>query len=53
MYVCGRKIATRGPPAPVRPSVSSPANFFFGLGRSQRRASASATRKPTLCGLSA
>ena len=53
MYVCGRSTATRGPPGPVRPSVSSPANFFFGFGRSQRSASASATRKPTLCGLSA
>jgi hypothetical protein len=35
----------------VRPSLSSPANFFFGLGRSQRAISASATRKPTLCGV--
>ena len=53
MYVCGRRIATRGPPGPVRPSLSSPPNFFFGFGRSQRSASASATRKPTLCGLAA
>ena len=45
--------ATRGPPGPVRPSVSSPANFFFGFGRSQRSISASATWKPTLCGVSA
>jgi hypothetical protein len=45
--------ATRGPPGPVRPSVSSPANFLRGLGRSQRAISASATLKPTLCGVSA
>ena len=45
--------ATRGPPGPVRPSDSSPANFFLGFGMSQRRASSSATRKPTLWGLSA
>jgi hypothetical protein len=37
----------------VRPSVSSPANFCFGFGRSHRSASRSATRKPTLCGLDA
>jgi hypothetical protein len=37
----------------VRPSASSPANFFFGFGRSQRRASTSATLNPTLCGDSA
>ena len=30
MKVCGRSTATRGPPGPVRPSASSPANFFFG-----------------------
>ena len=53
MKVCGLSTATRGPPGPVRPSVSSPANFFLGFGRSQRAASASATLKPTLCGLSA
>ena len=53
MYVCGRRTATRGPPGLVRPSLSSPANFFLARGRSQRRASSSATRKPTLCGLSA
>ena len=46
MKVCGWSTATRGPPGPVRPSVSSPANFFFGFGRSQRSISASATRKP-------
>jgi hypothetical protein len=46
-------MATRGPPGPVRPSASSPANFFLAFGRFQRRASASATLKPTLCGDSA
>jgi hypothetical protein len=50
MYVCGLSTATRGPPGPVRPSVSSPANFFFGFGRSQRSISASATWKPALWG---
>ena len=33
MNVCGLSTATRGPPGPVRPSVSSPANFFFGFGQ--------------------
>jgi hypothetical protein len=51
MNVCGLSTATRGPPGPVRPSASSALNFFFGFGRSQRRISSSATRKPTLCGV--
>ena len=51
MYVCGRSTATREPPGPVRPSVSSPANFFFALGSSQRATRASAIWKPTLCGV--
>jgi hypothetical protein len=53
MNVCGFSSAIRGPPGPVRPSTSSPAYFFFAFGRSQRRASSSATLKPTLCGDSA
>jgi hypothetical protein len=53
MYVCGLSTATRGPPGPARPSVSSPPNFFFGLPRSQRAISSSATSKPTLCGVPA
>jgi hypothetical protein len=32
--------------------VSSPPNLRLGFGSSQRAASASATRKPTLCGVS-
>ena len=31
MKVCGQSTATRGPPGPVRPSVSRPANFFLRL----------------------
>ena len=42
MNVCGFSTATRGPPGPVRPSVSSPANFHFGFGRSQRAINADA-----------
>jgi hypothetical protein len=53
MYVCGFSTATRGPPGPARPSLSSPANFFFAFGRSQRAISESATSKPTLCGVPA
>ena len=53
MYVCGSRTATRGPPGPVRPSVSRPANFVFARGSSQRAASALATSKPTLCGVPA
>jgi hypothetical protein len=53
MYVWGWSTATRGPPGPVRPSLSSPANFFFGLGRSQRSISFPATSNPTLCGVPA
>ena len=30
------RTATRAPPGPVRPSLSSPANFFLAFGRSQR-----------------
>ena len=50
MKVCGSSTATRGPPGPVRPSASSPPNFFFGLPRPQRSISSRATSKPTLCG---
>jgi len=53
LFVCVFSCATRGPPGPGRPSDSSPANFFFGRGWSQRSISASATRKPTLCGVPA
>ena len=42
-----------GRPGRCGPRLSSPANFFLGFGSSQRRASSSATLKPTLCGVSA
>jgi hypothetical protein len=45
--------ATRRPPGPARPSLSSPPNFFFGFGSSQRAISESATSKPTLWGVPA
>ena len=38
MYVCGSRIATRGPPGPVRPSVSSPRYFDLGFGSAHRLA---------------
>ena len=53
MYVCGSSTATRGPPGPVAPSVTQAVELLLRRGRSQRRASASATSKPTLCGVPA
>jgi hypothetical protein len=48
MKVWGQKIATRGPPGALRPSLSSPPNFFFELGSCQRRASSVPISAPML-----
>ena len=48
MYVIGSRIATRGPPGPVRPSVSSPRYFDLAFGSAHRLASSLATSNPML-----